>query len=135
MNKIQAKNMLNDVVEHFSSNPCKLRSRSKIGTCLYNPPSYKTESIGCAIGMYISKEDAMYLDIHGGTIESVFNVYEDLSYNEELWYKLPKWMQKMDPNFLSEIQNLHDVDENWTNTTISEKGEGVVLSIIKTYNL
>ena len=132
MNKIQAKNMLNDVVEHFSSNPTELRSKSSRG-CFYNSQVNKPKSIGCAIGMYISNENAIYLDDHCGSIDAAFDDgYID---NLTLYSKLPKWMQKMDVNFLSDIQNLHDSDVNWTNTTISEKGKQTVQAIIKQFQL
>lgn len=127
MNKIQAKNMLNDVVEHFSSNPCKLRSRSKIGTCLYNPPSYKTESIGCAIGMYLKTGVAKKLD-NSGSIVTIF-------YLPKKKALLPIWMQELDVEFLQDIQQLHDADKNWTKNGLSNNGKRSVNKIRNMFQL
>ncbi len=129
---MQALNMLNDVVEHFSSNPTELRSKSLKG-CFYNPQPNKPKSIGCAISMYISSKNAIYLDDHCGSIDSAFDGgYTD---NLTLHSKLPKWIQKMDVNFLSEIQNLHDDNVYWTNKTISKESKQKVKKIIKQFQL
>ena len=64
MNKVQARNMLIDVMKHFSSNPLGLRSINSdtLKGCTYTPSTNKPLSIGCAIGMFISITNAKKLD-------------------------------------------------------------------------
>jgi len=127
MDKIQAKNMLNDVVKHFSKNPKELRSISICNSCLYMPPESKPKSIGCAIGMYLPNKVARQLDRSDDTdIVTVFNDYLTL---------LPKWMQKMDVSFLNSLQRLHDINSNWDEKGLSKSGKEEVKDIIKEYNL
>jgi hypothetical protein len=109
----QIRNMLNEVVKHFSSNSFELRSSNN--GCFYNPPKDKPNSIGCAIGMYLSKKTAKVLDEHSN-ITNILNT-------PKLCKLLPKWMQKMNSNFLHEIQNLHDNDIYWNNKGLTELGK------------
>jgi len=130
MDKIQAMNMLNDVITHFGKNPKELRSIGTRGyndTCLYLPPKDKPKSIGCAIGMYLSNKTAKQLD--GKTGQDIISVFE--SKNKKC---LPKWMQKMNIKFLADLQDLHDLSEYWNlkkNKGLSNNGKEYVKRIEK----
>lgn len=123
---MREQNMLQDVITHFSKDPEQKRSFS--GHCLYNPPEDQPESIGCAIGMYLSAKLAQKLD-------DLDNSSIDLILQTEDSELLPKWMQEMDVSFLGKIQSLHDEHKNWTETNISSRGKQFVRKICKKYKL
>jgi hypothetical protein len=114
----QMRNMLNDVVEHFSSNPFELRSNSNSG-CFYNPPKDKPNSIGCAIGMYLPSKICSKIEGHS----------INLTINTNLFNLLPKWMQKMDNYFLISLQSLHDKDDYWNDEGLTAIGKNKVEEI------
>lgn len=120
--------MLQDVVTHFSENPEELRSVNNKGGGLYNPPKEKPKSIGCAIGMYINIKNAKKLDV--GTVTSINCIIGDEK--EKL---LPKWMLKIDKEFLGNLQRLHDGGEYWTKEDISDSGKKEVKRICKEFSL
>ncbi len=128
MNKIQAKNMLDMVVEHFSKAPTKLRAiKNNEWQCQYSCIKDKPKSIGCAIGMFISDAKlCQKMDrAPDPAIKSILN--------SSLGKQLPKWMQKMDSWFLQDIQDLHDDDHHWTKDGLSKKGVEKVKQITKKY--
>lgn len=120
--------MLQDVITHFGSNPSELRSIVPGHSCSYNPPLGRPKSIGCAIGMYIPKSEAMLMDvIPFPSIRQIF---------EERINLLPPWMRKMDPSFLTKIQVLHDSDYNWRKDFgLSYLGMKKVKSICKKHDI
>jgi hypothetical protein len=122
-------NVLQDVIKHFSKSPNTLRSKDPSGKCLYNPPPNKKKSIGCAIGIYLSEEVAETFDNqHITSIDSIFS-------RPPLKKLLPDWMKKMDVNFLKEIQELHDDEENWSSKGLSKEGKEYTKEICKEYKL
>jgi hypothetical protein len=129
MNKIQARNMLEIVVKHFSKNPKELRCLSATNNCKYSYQKNKPKSSGCAIGMFLPNSLCLEMDNSDNTdIHSIFN-------NPHLYKKLPKWMQSMDSNFLEKLQILHDANYYWTETDISKGGKEWVNDIINSHNL
>lgn len=124
----QMRHMLNDVVDHFSKSPKELRSRDKFGSCLYDPPSDKPKSIGCAIGMYLPTKICKQLDSRSGTsIDSVLG-----STAENL---LPKWMTSLNGGFLYNLQQLHDTDSYWSKNGLTPSGEMAVREMIDEFYL
>lgn len=114
--------MLKDVLDQFGPDPKTYRCIAKNGNCLYNPPKGSL-SAGCAIGMYIiNTSTAKKMDKQG----SIPYVSRNL---------LPKWMQKVDINFLTDIQDLHDTTNNWNTIGLSEYGKNSVRSIADHYDL
>lgn len=102
---------LNDTVAHYRLSN---RSVSSGGTrCLYLAKDDNTE--GCAIGRHLPKELALRMDDRQFGNPGVWN-------NEALFNELPVWMKEMGMKFLSEVQNLHDLEENWSDDGISEAG-------------
>lgn len=131
MDKIQARNMLETVVKHFSSNPKELRCLSATGSCSYAYQKNVPKSSGCAIGMFLPNELCIEMDNSANTsIDDIFD-------NPTLYKKLPKWMRDMDVNFLQSLQILHDQNKNWDleSNTISIIGKEKVNEIIKDYKL
>jgi len=129
MNKIQARNMLEIVVKHFSKNPKELRCLNASGGCKYAYQKNKPKSSGCAIGMFLPNNLCLEMDNSGNTdINSILN-------EPDLYKKLPKWMQSMDSSFLIKLQMLHDESFYWTKTNISKEGKKYVNQIINSHNL
>jgi hypothetical protein len=129
MNKIQARNMLEIVVKHFSKNPKELRCLSASGNCKYSYQKNVPKSNGCAIGMFLPNNLCLEMDNSGNTdINSILD-------EPNLYKKLPKWMQSMDSMFLAKLQVLHDDNHYWTNTNISKEGKEYINKIINVYNL
>lgn len=120
--------MLQDVITHFGENPRKNRCMGSLNICNYNPRK-NSESIGCAIGMYLDTKTANYFDHLENP--SIINIY----FEPKLKAKLPKWMQKMPSDFLHDLQKFHDVDPNFTDNNISDQGKIKIKEICKTYDL
>jgi hypothetical protein len=116
----QMRNMLNEVVKHFSSNPFELRSSNN--GCFYNPPKDKPNSIGCAIGMYLPIKTAKVLDNDTSNITNILDT-------PKLSKLLPKWMQKMNGDFLQKIQSLHDYSDYWDDKGLTKYGKTEVNEI------
>ena len=119
--------MLQDVVTHFSKDPVGLRAVNCTGGCFYtrvleNSP----DNIGCAIGMYLTDEQAEILENGYAPIWSVLNNTPQ---------HLPDWMRKLHFDFLTNLQNLHDFDSYWNKTNISIKGKIKVEEICKEFHL
>jgi hypothetical protein len=129
MNKIQARNMLDEVVKHFSKNPKELRSIGANGGCTYSYTPNKPKSIGCAIGMYIKDEKLCKKMDDTGAIIDIWD------YQKQLFNQLPIWMQKMNIDFLEDIQNFHDSDVNFDTLGISSQGKTKINYIIYKYDL
>jgi hypothetical protein len=83
---------LQDNLNYFWGKPERL-SLNYLNECVYTPEG---ESEGCAIGRHISLKLAKKLDNIGGASNfTAFNL-------------LPKWMQKLEQDFLVAMQDLHD---------------------------
>lgn len=125
-------NMLQDVITHFGEDPINRRSEEEglyETYCVYSRQENKPNNIGCAIGMYLSDKVAEKLDRNDeGSIKDILK-------NPELKKLLPKWMLAIDPNFLEDIQILHDNDFIWNDKGLTEKGLDIVRMICKNYDL
>jgi hypothetical protein len=76
----------------------------------------------CAIGILMTEEEAEKFErnIGGAICESSFP-------------QLPKRLQSLGLEFLSELQQLHDQKSNWTNTGLSEWGQERVNKLLIKY--
>ncbi len=84
--------------------------------CLYKASE---KSPGCAIGRFVTVPLKERQGIGGS----------------DIFPSLPTWMQEMKVQFLSAVQILHDMSENWTNTGISPRGAmkvNLILQMIQT---
>ena len=75
---------------------------------------------GCAIGCQVKKSLAKTLDNHGAL---AFDENDDEGSYSEVFYCLPKRLQKMGHEFLSLIQSTHDEQTNYINSETAEKGK------------
>lgn len=124
--KVQAFNMLQDVITQFSK-PKRRSFNNDIGKCLYNPPN-PFESSGCAIGMYLSEKTCKALDRkRHNKIRLILEAPEAKL--------LPQWMKDMGEPFLSILQSLHDMVYYWEDKGLSEDGKVQIQSICSDFNL
>lgn len=127
--KWQQFNMLQDVISHFATNPDELRSSLCDSTCTYYPNlKLSPKSIGCAIGIYLNWKTAKELDnLEQTSIHCILdNKHKTI---------LPLWMQKMNKNFLSDIQALHDDEYHWNSEGLAENGKRYIKTICDKFNL
>lgn len=117
MNDLQQRQLafLEDTITYYSED---VNRRATINErCMYRTPDGKK----CAIGRYIP--DDKYCDDYEG-----FNC----SYIIDM---LPKEIQEFNMIFLKEIQRLHDKDEYWTLTGLSQLGIHTVNCIKNKFEL
>ena len=123
---------LESTIKYYKENPQR-RCTNNDG-CFYSPVTVGKEDIsgGCAIGRFIDPVLALEFDgeskLLGLAISGVFRRPE---YKE----RLPKWMQKMDINFLEDVQSLHDDGIYWNDWGLTDAGKRKVDSIKKNYEL
>lgn len=125
------KQFLLDTLEYYSSDPNRRNTINKT-LCAYHPQHPNTD--GCAIGRHINDPEAKKLldsDSFDLTIYAILEIPE----NSKLKVLLPKWMLKFETGFLLQTQNLHDIENCWTSSGLSEYGLNKVNSIIHDYNL
>lgn len=117
-----------DTVKHYSVDPINRRCIKTL-LCRYDPRTLGLEgkSEGCAIGRHMTPENAKIADTSGDLGISL--LYES---TPEL---LPEWMQKMEKEFLVDIQCFHDNDDNWNENGLSIDGKQYVNRIIEKYKL
>lgn len=72
----------------------------------------------CVIGKHIPEDK--YTD----KLENGYSVG-----NIEIWELLPKSIQQLGKPFLQECQYIHDNEDNWTDTGLSEEGELAVSNL------
>lgn len=93
------------------------RATTLRGTCLYK----ETEtSPGCAIGRFLPHDGKFDLDKICG-----------VKYAVSIGSQLPVWMMEMGIEFLAAVQSVHDFNDHWTDTGLSEIGKKEVLEIIR----
>lgn len=115
---------LEDTVNHYNINN---RCEGNMG-CKYSPYTVGLEgkSEGCAIGRKLGKRTAIKLDKDLVQQKSgVFNIFD----------RLPKYLQQLGMHFLSDLQSLHDHQQNWDEIGISEEGINEVALIKSKYEL
>jgi hypothetical protein len=101
-------------------------------TCLY---SAGPNSPGCAIGRCLGASTAARFDLQGIAKSSnggsgIFNHIHPKAY---LWKRVPVWMREMDPEFLRDVQRLHDDGSYWTEKGLSSGGRAMVDWILAVY--
>lgn len=95
------------------------------GNCKYSGKSLNMNSDGCAIGRWLDEELKLELDALGTVPVQ----------NEKVFDKLPKWMQGMGRCFLHDVQDLHDIDNYWNESGLSQFGKEKVNEMIEHYTL
>ena len=115
------RDFLNETKNHFNlTNRAVLPGRG----CRYHIPE---TGIGCAIGRKIEDKtlcvtlDSCSMNI-GVSSGAVFS-------------KLPSDLQKLGQRFLGQVQILHDDEDHWTETGLSEKGKQTVARIRQEFKL
>lgn len=108
--------ILEDTLKYYSQDPKERRCQND-GQCLYSGETAGKQTDGCAVGRLLEPELRSKLDIEytlsedrGSSVSFVFD-------------ELPKDIQELGEEFLTELQGLHDGDRHWTDTGVSEDGK------------
>lgn len=112
-----------DTIKYYSedtSRRCVLN-----GKCTYSPKTLNINSDGCAIGRWLDEELKLELDAIGTVPVQ----------NEKVFDKLPEWMQGMGRCFLHDVQKLHDINNYWNESGLSQFGKNKVNEMIEHYTL
>jgi len=120
---------LQSTLDYYGANPIARRNIGVGGVCKYQP--IKETSEGCAIGRFMPIDKAYRDECDGiGVISEIF-------IHDELVERLPEWMQKMAPEFLNDIQKLHDgsLYEYWDANGLTKDGKNEVNRIIVEWEL
>jgi len=117
--------LLEDTIKYYSENP--ERRCVVMRSCYYSPITAGKENIseGCAIGRHLDKDFALQIDNEDddfGGCSQIENVLSIMLEKEENKSKFPDWMLKMKPNFLSDIQGLHDGVSHWDKNGLTQEG-------------
>lgn len=125
--------LLNDTIAYYSVDPVNRRCYNSInGACAYSPKTINKVGLsnGCAIGRHLRPEVQKRFDTTS-QLSTIGRIISD-DENKKL---LPEWMQKMNVDFLTDIQNLHDLDIYWDENGLTESGKFAVKYIKNTYIL
>lgn len=90
--------------------------------CVY---SHNYNGFGCAVGLYLSKEEAMELDDGELLLRDLYNQYATLRSK----------LGHFPVDFLADMQRLHDNENLWNKEGLSNIGKEVVKNIISEYKL
>jgi hypothetical protein len=117
--------LLEDTIKYYSENT--ERRCVNVKSCYYSPITAHKEGIseGCAIGRHLDKDFALQIDKYDDDFDGDSGIIQVLSVmleEEENKSKFPDWMLKMNPNFLQDIQGLHDANSNWDKNGLSQEG-------------
>lgn len=113
LNKLRLE-VLEETAKHYNSTNRSQDPES--GRCSYFPPD-DVESDGCAIGRLI-EDKSLCVDFEDDSLQDIF-------------YKLPEWLQELGMEFLDDLQGLHDVKEHWDEKGLTERGKERYESIKK----
>lgn len=118
METIKSKQLafLNETISHFNSN--NRGYNHERGQCSY--------VAGCAIGRKLTPELCEKLDNDPG---------DKAVSNTPIFNQLPDELKELGRDFLSDIQELHDLGSNWNETGLSYQGKKRVNAILTNYNL
>lgn len=102
----------------YNSNNRGIRPAIAGKACTYYPTE---NSPGCAIGQHITDELKRYDSLHylspaSGTYLALQNTFASVG------IKLPEWLTSLGTDFLSDVQLLHDMSENWTEDGLTKEG-------------
>jgi len=93
--------------------------------------AYMTEKGNrCAIGIECNKKLARELESMDDSAD-----YGSSVKNDDMFSMLPKRLKKMGQQFLSSIQNLHDLSSHWDEEGISKEGKDRIKNIVEECNL
>lgn len=109
----------------------KFNRAIKDGACVYlNEDTNRC----CAIGRYLVSDACIVYD--NDEVNNLSNTAIDTIFDNDRLKKLaPKWMQDVNIEYLTNIQQLHDEDSNWTDIGISDRGKETVNNICFKYKL
>lgn len=120
------KSFLEDTIKFYSEDTSRraVREKGSVPKCVYR---LNQEGLikKCAIGRHIRDED------YNPEIESPSGILTNLLAQEVL----PIRVSQLGLEFLQNIQRLHDEDENWNESGISELGHQTVKEIKDWFNL
>lgn len=131
---------LKDTIEYYGSDlkrRCVVKKPEGVNFCAYSPKTANLEGIseGCAIGRHLTPELKEKLDAPKANQNGPAGII-DLIKEPTLTELFPQWMRDMDVHFLSSVQNIHDVTNNWGEVEgLSSKGKFRVNDIIERFNL
>ena len=107
---------LNDTVKYYSEN---VKRRASDGTAC----NYRMDKKACAIGRYLKKDVADYLDAqYGAGISKFYGI-------------LPPILKQFGASFLASIQTLHDRGQYWDKNGLTEAGVFKLSELKKDFNL
>jgi len=120
MTELQTKQLqlLNDTIAHFNST----NRAHQYGRCQYAP--IEGISVGCAIGRLI-EDKKLCAKFDKGMSKTVNGIFG----------QLPKELQQYQKDFLNDLQSLHDDENNWESTGLTEQGFEEVVYIKKKFGL
>jgi hypothetical protein len=120
MTELQQKQLqfLTETIEHYSPSPYTLRCTTETGICKYQPTE---TSRGCAIGRHLPLYLAQEFDTYANASVSTCKIFD----------QLPQNLKELTQQFLTMVQNLHDVKSNWSVDGLSREGI-IVVNTIKT---
>lgn len=118
---------LQDTVKYYSENTNRRCVNNVIVGCYYSPENAGKIGIsdGCAIGRHLKDSLKEKLD---DTEESEVNT-------TVIFNKLPKKLKELGKDFLTDIQNLHDLQKYWNSEGLSKVGEEYYKDIKEKYEL
>lgn len=127
---------LTDTIRYYSDDVNR-RCTTGSGQCYYNPASVNKQEIseGCAIGRHLPQSLKEKLDKWYGSEGAIEDVYED---DEETGIKpeeFPESLIDLGLKFLTDIQCLHDYENHWQKSGLTEAGKEYVDKIKDKYNL
>jgi len=116
--------LLEETAAFYNSNN---RAENEKGGCYYTL-IVNGEERGCAIGRKIADK----------SLCEKFNLMGGRNYSpsvKQVFYMIPFELQELGINFLTSIQSLHDIKDNWNLEGLSERGKKYVEDIKFQYKL
>lgn len=123
MTKMTAKEIVDYVVNYYSPDPARLRSTSCDGGCMYN----NIDGKHCAFALCCKPEMVCHLKEN-----KVAGYHTDD--NMSLDYLLREEFHGYNYEFWNGIQLIHDLDYNWDEYGLSERGREYADSIVSRYS-
>lgn len=122
--------LLLSTIKYYGENPKERRCVNGTGGCKYSPINAgKPFSKGCGIGRFLKPKVQILFDKEMNTF--INNILDKPEYAT----MVPIWMQKMNVDFLTLIQLLHDNVEYWSTNGLTAVGVERVNAIIKQFEL
>jgi len=121
--------LIQQTVDYYSQNPTQKRCTGN-GGCYYSPKTAgKPHSDGCAVGRLLTPEQREILDdLDFGPI-----ICPSKDYIEQAPF-LKDLFEKYSPDFLGDLQQLHDHKEYWNENGLTNYGKRYVEKLIVKYS-